>query len=529
MRPTPTPRTTGSRRLRRGLVVAVAAVTVGVVAAGCAVGPDTGPPLVVDDGGGIGAPASSTPRPPELAAPRNDLAWRPCATDLASRLGLPNPAADVRLDCASFEATITPGVETRDSVDVSAVRVRMTTTPATAAPLVLTSGTDLPSSVAGLLMAAGSGRAVLADHPLVAVDRRGTGASSAVDCLTRIERSVILDNGLTPATRATPARSDRLAATAAEGADACNDTLSPHQVAYTATNAAGDLEALRRLWGVDRVGIVGVGSGADVALAYAGLYRDRVARLVLDTPAAYGSSARDRAQQVAAGTDAAVATFASDCASQGCALGADPGAAIRSLVQQGADGRLGDLSDSDVLAALTTELALTTSDRASTITRVAGLLAGGDSPALTAAAARARALRGTDGQLLSRCNDTSNGVARNDVTTLEQAWGPRYPYTGTDTALSLLRCSGWPAGPAAPRPTGFDVPVLILTSGLDTINGGTGAGAIAPVILTAGGKSSTITRDGPGYGVTAHSDCAADIVDRYARSGDIPPSGACPS
>lgn len=498
--------------------------------AGCAVGPDTGPPLIVQDGGGAGAGATSTPpRPPTLSAPRSDLAWRTCPTNLASRFGLPAPGGDVRVDCATFEATVTPGVATRDTVSVAAVRFRLTSTPASGAPLVVTSGTDMPSAVAGLLLADGPGRALLADHPLVAVDRRGTGSSGPLDCFTSQERSVVLANGLTPSTRDAQARGDLLATTAGEAADACTETISPYQLAFTSANAAGDLEQLRRTWGVDRIGILGVGSGADVALAYAGLYRDRVGRLILDTPTAYGASVRDRAQQVAAGTDAAVAGFASDCASQGCPLGSDPGAAIRSLVQRGAQGGLGDLTDSDVLAALSTEIALTTTDRASTITRVAGLLAEPASPAFAAAVDRARALRGTDGQLLSRCNDASSSIGRSDVSALQQAWQSRYPYTGSDTALSLLRCSGWPAGPAAPRPLGFDVPLLVLTSGFDTINGGTGAGALTPLIITAGGTASTITYDGPGFGVTAHSDCAADIVNRYARSGDVPPSGACPS
>ncbi|WP_299574476.1 alpha/beta fold hydrolase [uncultured Williamsia sp.] len=526
MRPTTTPRI---QRPRRRLRVALSAlVAIGVVA-GCAVGPDTGPPLIVDDGGGAGQTTSTPPPPPTLSAPRNDLAWRACPGDLAARFGLPAPAADVRLDCATFEASVTPGVATRDTVNVAAVRVRLTSTPASGAPLVVTSGTDMPSAVAGLLMADGPGRALLADHPLVAVDRRGTGSSGPLDCFTSQERSIVLANGLTPATRDVQARGDLLATTAGEAADACTETISPYQLAFTSANAAGDLEQLRRTWGVDRLGIVGVGAGADVALAYAGLYRDRVGRLILDTPTAYGASVRDRAQQVAAGTDAAIAGFSSDCASQGCPLGADPGAAIRALVQQGAQGRLGDITDTDVLAALSTGIALTTTDRASTITRVARLLAGGESPALTAAVDRARALRGTDGQLLSRCNDASSSIGRTDVTALQQAWQSRYPYTGTDTALSLLRCSGWPAGPAAPRPLGFDVPILVLTSGFDTINGGTGAGALTPLIITAGGRASTITYDGPGFSVTAHSDCAADIVNRYARSGDIPPSGACPS
>lgn len=526
MRPTSTPRTDRPRRRLLGvLCLLLVAITVGA----CAVGPDTGPPLIVEDGGGAGAATSAPPRPPTLSAPRSDLAWGRCPTNLASEFALPAPAGDVRVDCASYRATVTPGVATQDSVLIAAVRIRLTTTPESGAPLVVTSGTDMPSAVAGLLLADGPGRALLADHPLVAVDRRGIGRSTAIDCLTSQERSVMLANGLTPSTRDPQARGDLLATTAGEAADACTETISPYQLAFTSANAAGDLEQLRRTWGVDRIGIVGVGAGADVALAYAGLYRDRVGRLVLDTPTAYGASVRDRAQQVAAGTDAAVAGFASDCAAQGCPLGSDPGAAIRALVQRGAQGGLGDVTDTDVLAALSTEIALTTSDRASTITRVAGLLANPASPAFSAAVDRARALRGTDGQLLSRCNDSSSSIGRSDVSSLQQAWQSRYPFTGSDTALSLLRCSGWPAGPAAPRPLGFDVPILVLTSGFDAINGGTGAGALTPLIITAGGTASTITYDGPGFGVTAHSDCAADIVNRYARSGDVPPSGACPS
>ncbi|MGU3294445.1 alpha/beta fold hydrolase [Williamsia sp. M5A3_1d] len=523
-------------RSPRAATVAVVLAIVGTLLAGCAVGPDTGPGLVIDNGGGGGGPAASTEAPaaPELIAPRTDLGWRACPTDVAGRYGLSAPAADVRIECADFQASITPGVATIDAVDVAAVRVRLTSTPASAAPLVLTSGSDMPSALTALLVANSPGRSLLTAHPLVAIDRRGTGASSPLDCLTVRERNTLLDNGFdsSDAASGVEARETRLAATAAEASDGCSETISPHQLAYTAANAAGDLERLRTIWGVDRIGILGVGAGSDVALAYAGLYRNRVARLVLDTPPAYLASARDRAQQVAAGTDSAVTTFATDCAASNCSLGTDARAAVLSLIDRAAAGRLATLSDADVLSAITTELAVTTTDRASTVARVSRLLssaAAGDVGGLTAAATRARALRGTDGQLLSRCNDTSQPVGQNEIGGLVSSWSGQYRFTGTDTALSLLRCSGWPAGPAAPRPEGFDVPVLLLTSGYDTINGGTGAGALEPLFVSARAKTSTVTWDGLGFSVTAHSDCAADIVARYAESGAIPDTGACPS
>ncbi|GGF41093.1 alpha/beta hydrolase [Williamsia phyllosphaerae] len=509
---------------------------VAALATGCAVGPDTGPALVIDNGNDGDGPASSAgpPPPPQLTAPNADLAWKPCASPVTARFGLPAVPAGVLVDCADYQSSITPGVATVDAVVVSAVRVRLAATPATAAPLVLTSGTDVPSALTAMLLASAPGRSLLADHPIVAVDRRGIGESSPLDCLTVRERNALLDNGFDSSDVAggTASRQQRLISTAAEAADGCSETISPYQVAFTAANAASDIERLRTIWKVDRIGLLGVGSGADVALAYSGLYRNRVGRIVLDTPTPYLASARVRGQQLAAGTDAALAQFATLCAAARCALGSDPRRAIDGLIDQAAQGRLATLSDADVLSALTTELALTTADRAATVTRVATLLQSaitGDVAPLTAAVARARAIRGSDGQLLSRCNDTSQPVGQNEIGDLVTSWTQQYPLTGADTALSLLRCNGWPAGPAAPRPAGFDVAVLVLNGGTDTINGATGVGAVEPLILAARGTSSTVTWDGLGYSVAAHSDCAADIVGRYANTGTVPDTGACPS
>ncbi len=516
------------------MLCALAAVV--ALGAGCAVGPDTGPALVIDNGDDRNAAATDagSPPPPQLATPTADLPWRPCAAAVSNRFGLPAVVAGVQVDCADYRSSITPGVTTVDAVVVSAVRVRLVTTPVAAAPLVLTSGTDLPSALTAMLLATSPGRTLLNDHPVVAIDRRGIGDSSPLDCLTVRERNTLLDNGFDSNDIAggITSREARLTSTAAEAADGCSETISPYQVAFTAANAASDLERLRTIWKVDRVGMLGVGSGADVVLAYAGLYRNRVARIILDTPTPYLASALVRGQQAAAGTDAALAQLSILCAAARCALGSDPRGAIGGLIEQAAQGRLATLSDADVLSAVSTDVALTTSDRTDTISDVANRLQSaitGNVTPLTAAVARARATRGADGQLVSRCNDTSQPVGQNEIGNLVTSWTQQYPLTGADTALSLLRCNGWPAGPAAPRPTGFDVGVLILNGGNDTINGATGAGAVAPLVLRAGGSSSTVTWDGLGYSVAAHSDCAAEIVGRYANTGLVPASGACPS
>lgn len=64
----------------------------------------------------------------------------------------------------------------------------------------------LPSTLGALLLATGPGRSLLDTNPVVAVDRRGLADSSAVDCLTRDERTAIFTNGQVGRARDTAAR-----------------------------------------------------------------------------------------------------------------------------------------------------------------------------------------------------------------------------------------------------------------------------------------------------------------------------------
>ncbi|MBT0567960.1 alpha/beta hydrolase [Williamsia sp. CHRR-6] len=521
---------------RNRLLTAACAAGLLLITAGCAVGPDTGPSLVLDGGGGGGAgPSSRTPPPPpEFTAPTSDLDWGRCdASQSAAAYGLPAPAADVVVDCATFRSSVAPGTSGGDGITIAAVRVRLSSTPAAASPVVVTAGSDLPSAIPALMTAIGPARQILADHPFVAVDRRGIGASSAIDCLTASERAVVATNGAGTGAAADPGtRQQLIQRTAAEAADGCTDTLTPHQLDYTAANAAADLERLRVQWKVSRIAVLGVGSGTDVALAYAGLYRNRLARIVLDTPAPYLVSARTRAQQITSGLDTAFARFATDCRAVNCSLGPDPTAAVIGLIGRAASGGLPGLSDTDVVRVMATALAVSTGERAATVRGLADQLSAaiaGDTAALRATATRARELRDADGQLVSRCNDIAQPVGQNEISGLVASWRSQYPVTGVTQALSLARCTGWAAGPAMPRPAGFDVPVLIVTNAYDTVVGGSGSGALTPLLAAVRATSATVSYDGPGFSTVAHSECVGGIVERYLTGATVPDSGACPS
>ncbi|WAC58259.1 alpha/beta fold hydrolase [Gordonia sp. SL306] len=505
--------------------------------AGCAIGPDLGPDAVTGGGGGgDAAPSSSKAAPalPALGAPKTDLEWKDCARPSAARFGVPAPGG-VTVECAELDVPVNPDNPTGDTLTVALTRARMAATPKDAAPLVLTSGSDLPSSRTLLLLATGPGRSLLSQHPVVAIDRRGTPTSGDLDCMTRIERSAMSRNGLPEAgTSGQSERISRLARAASSASDGCTETLTPHQLDFGAAFAAADIEALRIRWGVDHLGLIGVGEGSDVVLAYASNYSGRAGRIILDTPTAFGANARDRASAQATGVQAALRSFAQSCAAAGsCPLGADGMSTIGDVLAKGRTGRLGGLSDTQALSAITSALALAP-NRPQAVTDLASSISSadrGDTAALKALAERAEGLRTGDGQLVSRCNDVSGPIGQNEIPGLVDAWTKQNPLTGADSALSMLRCNGWASSTPTNPPNALPIDPLVLAGTNDPVNGAGGADALKALFIKAGVTPTTVSWDGLGYSVLARSGCAADTVTQYLGNRPLgePTERGCPT
>lgn len=512
------------------------------VLAGCATGPDTGPVAVTGDNGGNGqAPASSAaPRAPALEVPKTDLAWADCGKAMDQRFADVRLPAGTVVQCATFRSPVDPDTSDSESVTIDAIRLSTRATPATAAPLVATTGSDLPVARALAMLAQGDGRSLLATRPIVGIAMRGTAVESPIDCMTSIDTTTIVNNGTAgypgpvraPAHPTQQQRIDRLAASASSAADTCTDTLSPHQVSFTSQLAATDLETLRTKWGVGRLAVLGIGSGSDVAMSYAAQYPDRVARLILDTPTPFGASSRDRALARAAGVQRALTTFAQRCPNiAGCALGADGTTTIAAIMSTAAAGRLDDLSDTNVLTAITTALATATTDEQRVaLSRAIEAASRGDVAPLTELVTSATRLRDTNAQLLSRCNDTTGTVGLNQVPGLIAEWSKQNPLTGANSALSLARCTGWATTPVPKAPTSYPVAPLVLAAANDPLNG-SDATALNPGFTTAGTTPVTVSWDGLGYSVLAHSSCAADTVGQYLDTAPLegPAERGCPS
>src|SRR5258708_36641909 len=135
-------------RRRRQLARALSLATVLAFVAACSPGPAANPGYATDSGPGPqGAPQTTKPPPgpPPIEAPKNDLSWRDCTSRVFSDAAV-QPLPGVTLDCASYDADLDPINGATGTVSIGVVRARAVQTPQDAGPLVMTTGSDLPSS-----------------------------------------------------------------------------------------------------------------------------------------------------------------------------------------------------------------------------------------------------------------------------------------------------------------------------------------------------------------------------------------------
>jgi pimeloyl-ACP methyl ester carboxylesterase len=411
------------------------------------------------------------------------------------------------------------------------VRARSAQTPSDAGPLIFTTGSDLPSSLQLPVWLARAGADVLHSHPIVAVDRRGMGTSSPVDCLDQFDRQEIRDQAQFQAGNDPVAN---LADIVQNATTSCTDTIAPGSSAYDDTHAATDIERLRSIWDVPALALIGIGNGAQVALSYASSHPDRVARLVLDSPVALGVGAEAAAEQRVKGQQAALDAFAAQCAAVNCPLGPDPKAAVDSLL---ADARAGHgpagASVASVAKAIGTALGFPAGDRVSTTNDLATALANarsGDTNLLNSLINRAEATTATDGQFVNSCSDALNRPTPDRIRELVVAWAKLYPQFGTVGALNLVKCVSWPSTSPPQSPKVLKVNVLLMGVQNDPIVGSEGVLATAATIINATAASKRVMWQGIGHGASIYSSCAVPPLVGYLDSGNLPATDTyCPA
>jgi pimeloyl-ACP methyl ester carboxylesterase len=519
--------------MSRHAAITTSLIVVTALLAGCAPGLAANPRFATNAGARPqGKPTTTKPSngPPPIAKPKNELSWHDCTSREFGDAAVPAPAG-VKLDCASYDADLDPVNGAAGTLSIGVVRAQSAQTPSGAGPLVFTTGSDLPSSLQLPVWLARAGADVLRSHPIVAVDRRGIGTSSPVDCLDQFDRQEIHDQAQFEAGNDPVAN---LADIVQNATTSCTDTIAPGDSAYDDTHAATDIERLRSIWDVSGLALIGIGNGAQVALSYAGSHPDRVARLVLDSPVALGVGAESAAEQKVKGQQASLDAFAAQCAAVNCPLGPAPNAAVSS---RRADARAGHgpagASAASVARAINTALGYPAGDRISTTNDLATALANarsGDTNLLTSLINRAEATTGTDGQFVNSCSDAINRPTPDRIRELVVAWAKLYPQFGAVGALNLVKCVSWPSTSPPQPPKVLKVNVLLMGAQNDPIVGSEGVSATAATIINATAASKRVMWEGIGHGASIYSSCAVPPLIGYLDSGTLPSTDTyCPA
>ena len=470
------------------------------------------------------------PGPPGIEAPKNDLSWRDCTPRVFNGAGIP-PLPDITLDCATYDADLDSINGATGTLSIGVVRARSTQTPPDAGPLVMTTGSDVPTSVQLPAWLARSGTDILKSHPIVAVDRRGIGMSSAVDCRDAYDRQEMLDQTQFQAGDDPVAN---LGAVTMTATTSCTDTIAPGDSAYDNAHTAEDLEQLRSTWDVPTLALLGIGNGAQVALAYAGSHPNKVSRLILDSPLPLAISAEAAAEQRVKGQQAALDAFAAQCVATNCALAPDPKGAVDALLAEARAGRgPGGASVATLADAITTGMGFPQGDRVAATNNLAGALAAaraGDVGPISGLITQSDNLRQSDGQFVNSCSDALNRPTPDRVRELVVAWGKLYPQFGAVGALNLVKCLNWPSGSAPKDPQDLKIPVLLLGVRNDPIVGNEGVAAVAATIINAGANNRRVMWQGIGHGASIYTACALPPLTGYLDSGQLPETDTyCPA
>ena len=509
-------------------------IAVSTVLSGCVPGLAADPRFATNSGAkpqGVATPKPPPAGPPPIAAPKNDLSWRDCTKRVFADAGITAAPAGVQLDCAAYDADLDPANGGSGTLSIGAVRARTAQTPHDAGPLVLTTGADLPSSTQLAVWLSRAGADVLRGRPIVAVDRRGVGMSSPIDCRDHYDRQTMRDQAQFKTGDDPVANLSEVSNTATTN---CTDALAPGSSAYDNSLAGSDIERLRNLWDVPALALLGIGNGAQVALAYAGSRPDKVARLILDSPVALGINAEGAAEQRVKGQQAALDAFAAQCVALNCSLGADPKGAVTALLASARSVRgPRSISVASVANAIVTALGYPTGSGPSTITTLSDALSAarsGDNNLLSNLISRADATQDSDGQFVNGCSDALNRPTPDRVRELVVAWGKLYPQFGTVAALNLVKCVHWPSSSPSPPPKDLKIDVLLMGVQNDPIVGSEGVAASAATIINANAASKRVMWQGIGHGASIYSPCAVPPLTGYLDSGKLPGTDTyCPA
>ncbi|KRD18837.1 MULTISPECIES: alpha/beta hydrolase [unclassified Streptomyces] len=281
------------RRSRTGVtLLSLAALLV----SGCSAGKPTG-----TAGSTARAALAALPRAtPTSLAPyyAQKPSWRDC--------GVPG------FQCATMKAPLDYAEPGAGDVRLAIARKKATGPGKRLGSLLVNPGGPGGSAVGYLQQYAGIGypAAVRARYDMVAVDPRGVARSEPVECLDGPEMDAYTQTDTTPDDRR---ERDELVGAYKKFAEACGARSTRLLRHVSTVGAARDMDILRAILGDGKLTYVGASYGTFLGATYAGLFPNRVGRLVLDGAMDPALPARRLNLDQTAGFETAFRSFAKDC------------------------------------------------------------------------------------------------------------------------------------------------------------------------------------------------------------------------
>ncbi|MFI7338864.1 alpha/beta hydrolase [Streptomyces sp. NPDC050085] len=226
--------------------------------------------------------------------------------------------------CATLKAPLDYDKPSAGDIDLAVSRKKAAGPGKRLGSLLVNPGGPGGSAVGYLQAYAGIGypEKVRAAYDMVAVDPRGVARSAPVTCLDGKQMDAYTQTDVTPddsGEQGQLSAAFKKFAHGCETADKASERVLPH---VSTVEAARDMDLVRAALGDEKLNYVGASYGTFLGATYAGLYPERVGRLVLDGAMDPSLDARELNRQQTAGFETAFTSFSKDCVNRAdCPLG----------------------------------------------------------------------------------------------------------------------------------------------------------------------------------------------------------------
>ncbi|PAZ16535.1 peptidase [Streptomyces sp. SA15] len=376
-------------------------------------------------------------------------------------------------------------------------------------------------------------------YDLVSFDPRGVGRSVPVECQNDLQLDAYFQQDATPDDTAERAK---LLDNTREFNAACeknSERMLPH---VRTTDAARDLDLMRKVLGDDKLHYFGISYGTELGGVYAHLFPKNVGRAVFDAVVDPTQNPEQGSLGQAKGFQRALDNFAEDCTSrtEWCPIG-DSAEDVKSRIAE----LLADLDSKPIPGFYPRELTQTPAAN--------GILQALYSQDLWKYLTEGlEQAYGGDGRILMALSDAMNGRNENgEYSNLTAAnvsincadEKPRYtadyverklpefraasPLFGDFMAWSMLTCTDWAVAGAADHPdvsAPGSAPILVVGNTGDPATPYEGARKMAAAL--GKGVGVELTYRGQGHGAyRSKNKCVQDAVNGYLLDGKVPAAG----